>query len=141
MTKPGLSGGTPLTLGVPAAAIGLFVLLFLPDLNANAFIDSPDSVLRLPFVSHVNHIPTIFTREFTAFSDGHYRPLAYALLALVRTFVTPQRTVFWHVWLLTFHAVNAVLVYAVARRFTKHPAGALLAGAIFLFHPAASAFG
>ena len=115
--------------------------VFAATLNTPTFIRAQDSILHLSLLSHGKHIPTIFTQHFMGLTEGRYRPFAYALIALVRTFVSADNVVFWNLWLLVFHVLNALLVYAVARRLTNRALPALLALAVFLLHPLASAFG
>ncbi len=126
------------TTGVAAAAA---LALFAVTLNSGTFIKAQDSILRLPLLSHGKHLPKIFSPDFMVFTDGRYRPLSYALIALVRTIVPGDNAVFWHAWLLAFHVLNALLVYAVARHFARRAPACLIALAVFLLHPLASAFG
>ena len=121
-----------------AAAVALLAAgLFLPSLDTGTFVNGPDSILRLSLVSHYRNIPTLFTRDFMIFTDGQYRPFSYALVAAVRGFVPADNTLFWHLWLVGFHALNAVLVFAVARRFARKVFPAFVAGAVFAAHPLA----
>jgi len=126
---------------VVAAAAFIAAAVFAVTLRTETFLKDPESVLHLSLLSHGKHVPRIFGQEFMSFTGGRYRPLPYALLALVRTFVAADDLLFWNVWLLVFHVLNALLVYGVARRFTKRSEGALLALGVFLLHPVASAFG
>ena len=123
--------------GVMVLAAGVFV----PCLDTGTFVNGPDSVLRLPLLSHYRNIPTLFTGDFMAFTEGEYRPLSYALLALVRGFVPADRAVFWHAWPVAFHVLNTVLVFALARRFARKTLAAVLAAGLFAAHPLASVFG
>ena len=72
-------------------AIPLFVLslalVFSPCWSAPTFFLHEQSILRLPVLSTWRNVPTIFTQEFMIFSDGIYRPLSYALVAVLRTHV------------------------------------------------------
>jgi tetratricopeptide (TPR) repeat protein len=125
-----------------AAGIALVALsLFVPALGSHGLIDGPDSILRLPLVSHVKHVPQIFSQDFLGFTNARYQPLPYALLATVRTVVPVDAVWFWHAWLLGFCVLNAFLVYAIARHFARRAEAALLAFALFLLHPMSSAFG
>jgi hypothetical protein len=89
-------------------------------LNAPTFIDHEASILRLPLLSWWRNVPLIFSRDFLMFSEGQFRPLSYALLAVVRTFIGPDNLLFWHVWLLAFHWLNTILVFLLVRHFSKH---------------------
>ncbi|HUW57543.1 MAG TPA: tetratricopeptide repeat protein, partial [Planctomycetota bacterium] len=145
--RPSLDTPTDLTgagrhrFAVTAAAVLVGLGVFAVTLNSGTFINTPDAVLKLPILSHGKHIPAIFGQDFMVFTDGRYRPFSYALIAAVRTVVSADNVVFWHLWLVGFHVLNALLVYAVARRFTGRTGPPLLALAVFLLHPLASAFG
>ncbi|HUV39461.1 MAG TPA: hypothetical protein VMY39_07590, partial [Planctomycetota bacterium] len=128
------------TLLVAVAAVVLALAAFSPALFTRTFTDDADSVLRVGRVSHVKHLRAIFSREFTAHTGGRYRPFPYAVLALGRTVARPENALFWNLWLLGFHVLNALLVYGVARHFARRETSALAALAVALFHPAASSF-
>ncbi|KPK99851.1 MAG: hypothetical protein AMK75_06260 [Planctomycetes bacterium SM23_65] len=113
---------------------------FAPSVTTGTFVNGPDSVLRLSLVSTWRNVPAIFTQEFMIFTEGQYRPLSYALLALVRTVVSAHNTLFWHLWLVGFHALNALFVFALARLFARKTSAALAAAALFAVHPMASVF-
>ena len=125
---------------------GLFLLLLVPvllmtfsvGLHSPTFINHEESILRLPLSSSWKNIPLIFSRDFLMFSDGQFRPLSYALLASVRTLVGPEHVLFWHIWLLVFHGLNAVLIFVLVRQFSKRLGGAVLASLVFGLHPLAS---
>ena len=73
--------------GVPLICIAAAALLFSPSLNTGTFINHPASAIRLPLVSHVRNVGTLFHRDFTFFTDGQYRPFGYVVLATLRTVV------------------------------------------------------
>jgi tetratricopeptide (TPR) repeat protein len=108
------------------------------SLNAPTFIAHEASILRLPLLAWWKNLPLIFSRDFLVFTDGQFRPLSYALLAVVRTFVGAENLLFWHVWLLAFHGLNAILVFLVVRHFSKRLWSAGLAAVLFGFHPLSS---
>ncbi|MCK5381906.1 MAG: tetratricopeptide repeat protein [Candidatus Latescibacteria bacterium] len=127
----------PLLLMAMLLAVGLLI----PSggsLHAPTFIAHEESVLRLPLLDSWRNIPLIFSRDFLIFTDGQFRPMSYALLAAVRTFVPVENILFWRLWLLAFHGLNALLVFSLVRRFSKHPWSAVLAAAIFALHPLSS---
>jgi tetratricopeptide (TPR) repeat protein len=114
-----------------AVVSGIYsVCLFSPTL-----IVHEKSILRLPVLSHVRNAPHIISRDFLIFSSGQFRPLSYILLAGLRTWVRPENLLFWHLWLLGFHILNTLLVFAIARHFTQRLAVALAAAAVFALHP------
>ena len=125
-------------VAVVAAATAL--VLALPALTTDTFTGSDDALTRLPLLSHVKHVPIIFSGHFMAYTDGRYGPLGYAVIALVRTGVSPENAVVWNLWLLAFHVANALMIYAVVLRFTSKSLPALVALAVFLLHPRASTF-
>ena len=125
----------------PAVCLAAALLLFSPSVGTGTFINSPDAVLRLPLLAHVRNVPAIFSRDFTFFTDGQYRPLGYAVLAALRTVVRVEATGFWHGLLVVLHALNTYLVYRIARRFARERVSVFLATGVFLMHPLASVFG
>ncbi len=56
---------------------------------------------------------TVFTGEFTVYTYGEYRPVGYALFALVNTFIDSKAL--WHLVLVGIHLVNSLLVLAILR--------------------------
>ncbi len=108
--------------------------------GSNAFVGREDSILRFPEVAGAKHLPEIFSADFTKRTQGQYAPLPYAMLALPRTIVPAQNAWFWPAWLAAFHILNGLLVYWIARRFLRDPWSPVVAAAVFLLHPAASAF-
>jgi len=114
------------------------IVSFGRNLSVPTFVSHEASILHLPLLSWWKDIPLIFSRHFLMFSEGQFRPLSYAILAAVRTFVGADRASFWHIWLLAFHWLNAVLLFFLAARFTERPAPAFFAGASFCLHPLAS---
>lgn len=118
-------------------AAGLLIP-FVWSLHSPLFIADETSVLRWPLLSQWKNLPLIFSRDFLMFSDGQFRPLSYALIALVRTFVRADNVLFWHLWMLAFHWLNAVLVFVLVRHYARHLGSAILAAGLFGFHPLAS---
>ena len=108
---------------------------FWVSLSSSTFIAHESSILRLPLLSWGRNVPTIFSRDFLMFSDGQFRPLSYALIAVVRTFVGADNVLFWHLWLLAFHTLNTILVFVLVRHFSEHVWSAGLSAVIFGFHP------
>ena len=108
------------------------------SLKAPTFISHESGMLSLPLLSWWKNVPLIFSRDFLMFTEGQFRPLSYALLAVVRTFIGTDHVLFWHGWLLAFHGLNAILVFVLVRRFSKRLWSAGLAGLFFAFHPVSS---
>jgi len=112
--------------------------LFGVCVASGTFITCQGSVIRLPVLSCWADIPAMFSANCTAFTDGQYRPLSYALLATLRSVVDWRDALVWHLLLVVVHWANAVLVYAVACQFARRRASALLAAVAFCAHPVAS---
>ncbi|HUV39700.1 MAG TPA: hypothetical protein VMY39_08790, partial [Planctomycetota bacterium] len=117
---------------LPAA---LAVAMVAPALTSGTFVNDPASVLRNPVVSTWRNLPVIFSRSFMIHTDGQYRPMSYGLLAVVRTWVSADHTVFWHAWLAAFHALGAMLVFLLVMHFSRKTWAALVAGCLFAVHP------
>ena len=107
-------------------------------LDKAPLIVGEDTVLRLPLLSHWGNLPTIFSTDFTVFSEGEYRPLSYALLAVLRTWLPVENAAPWRVCLLALQALNVTLVYCLARQLLGSPLGALAASGLFAAHPLAA---
>ena len=107
-------------------------------LSDGSLIVGEDTILRLPLLGHWRNVPLIFSSHFTAFSEGQYRPLSYALLAAGRTLASPANVRFWQACLLGLQAINVLLVYAVARSLLRSHWPAAVSAALFALHPLAS---
>ena len=116
----------------------LLSVVYFPSLFSPAFIVHEDSILHQPLLSSAKNIPIIFSRDFLIFSSGQYLPASYATLALVRTFIPEDNLLFWHGWLLLFHAVNALLVFALLRNLSNRLIVSFVAAAVFCIHPLAT---
>ena len=121
-------------LGLAIVCGGLFGICA----RSGTFIADEKSVLRLPHLTWWRNLPIVVSVDFTVFTDGHFRPLSYAVLAVLRSVVDWRNVLFWHILLAALHCVNAVLVYALARRLAREWMSAALAGAMFCVHPLAS---
>jgi tetratricopeptide (TPR) repeat protein len=130
---PRQAGAAPWWLYALVAATALAV--FAPALGTGAFINGDASVLKLPVLSSWRHLGDVFTSPFTNFTEGQYRPLGYAVLATLRSFISPDRVLFWHLLLVAVWALDAMLVLAIARRFTSRILVALVAAGVFLLNP------
>lgn len=125
--------------GAAAAGLALALLLtYWPALRGPLAPSDERPALRLGLVSHYQNIPRLFTRDFLMFSDGQFRPLGYAVLAAVRTVVPAEARLFWHLWLLGFHWLAALLLYLLARRLLGRVLPAALAAGLYALHPLAS---
>lgn len=129
----GVRGHPWLTVGLSAAI--LLLATYWVSLSSPTLIAHEKSILRLPVLSHVGNIPHIISRDFLLFTSGQFRPFSYMVVAAARTFVAPDKLLFWHIWLLAFHAANTLLVFAIARHFTQRLAVGMTAAAIFGLHP------
>lgn len=120
---------------LPAAGAAL---VFAPSGSAPTFFGQENCILRLPALSSWRNIPLIFSHDFMIFSDGLYRPMAYALIALARTFLPAEATGVWHAVLIACHAVNTMLLALVMRRIVKSELSAAVGAAAFCLHPIAA---
>ncbi len=125
-----------------AVAIGVLVVLFSvlysSSFWATTFLLKENSILKNPLLSHAGNIPAIFSKDFLLFTSGQFRPLSYALLAVVRSIIPTDNLLFWHMWLLGFHAANSLLVFALIRQFTPRLLPALVGTSAFALHPLGS---
>lgn len=110
-------------------------IVYAPVFQSPVFIQDEESILQNPLISHYKNIPRIFSQDFLLFTSGQYRPFPYAVLSGIRTFVSPNDPVFWHLWLVGFHMLNALLVFMLVRHFAVHPAVPYIAAALFCVHP------
>ena len=120
-------------------AVALLAAYF-PALRGPLTTSDQDSALAIPLVSTYRNIPLLFTRDFLMFTDGQFRPLSSALLAAVRTAVPADGALFWHLWLLGFVWVAALLIYVVAARLLRDArlaatTPATVAALLFALHP------
>ncbi len=123
---------------VPVLLAGVILATFGWGLHTPTLIAHESSILHLPLLAWWKNLPLIFSRHFLMFSEGQFRPLSYGLLAVVRTFIGAENVLFWHIWLLAFHWLNAILVFLLVRYFSKHLLSAVLAAVLFSLHPLAS---
>ena len=88
-----------------------------------------NSMLRCPKL-----FPKIFTGELLLTTYGEYRPVGYALFALINR-VVPEGVYWpWHVVLLAIHVLTAVLVFFMLRMLVRDMMAAALAAA-YVVHP------
>ena len=116
----------------------VFVLLFVlyyPARYSPTLILEENSVLQLPVLSHAGNIPLIFSQDFMLFSQGQYRPLSYVILAILRTVVSANSLLFWHLLLLGVHAINVILLFALILQFTPRLRSAWIGATLFCLHP------
>ncbi|NOZ23361.1 MAG: tetratricopeptide repeat protein [Planctomycetes bacterium] len=114
------------------------VAVFLPCWRAATFLGREDGILHLPLLSTWRNAPIVFSQDFMIFTDGLYRPLSYAAVAILRTVVSEHAICFWHATLIALHGLNALLVFLMVRRLVKNRWAAFLSAGIFAFHPLAS---
>lgn len=124
----------PWIVAVAAVAIAL-VAVYSISIQSPTFILQENSILNLPLLSHIQNLPKILSYDFLLFTNGQYRPVSYAVLAIARTLIPADNVMFWHGWLLFFHGVNALLIFGLVRFFTPKWLPALLAALFFTVHP------
>jgi hypothetical protein len=94
-----------------------------------------DPILDHPMLRCHTLIPRIFTGDFLLTTYGDYRPMGYALFAVVNGFTPSWSAGTWHILLLGLHVLAALLVFSLLRRLTDD----LMAfgfAAMYLLHPA-----
>ena len=119
--------------------VGLAAAAYANSVNNRALfhhVPNPfgDPVLDNTMLRSYRLFPKIFTSEFLLASYGEYRPLGYALFALING-VMPQDTYWtWHLVLIAIHLVSAALVFLTLRMLVRNMIAAGLA-ATYLVHP------
>jgi len=125
---------TGVLLGAALAA------LFGGSWGESVFLSPPGNLLSNPLLSGPSHLASILSPEFAMFTEGQYRPLSYAVLALLRGVVPADATSFWQAVLLVTHWLAAFLLARLVRRLGGALGPSLFAGALFVVHPLVSVF-
>jgi len=116
------------------------VLLWAPCWTARTFMTNRDSILRLPLLSNWRNVPMVFSQNFMMFSEGIYRPMTYAAIAVLRTVVPAEAPWVWRTLLIALYVLNAWLMVRLAAHFVRQRGAAVFAGVVLLVHPLASVF-
>lgn len=98
-----------------------------PNVYADANLDN--ALLRQPKL-----FSRIFTDRLMLTTHGEYRPLGYALFALINSVMPRGVFVPWHVLLIGIHAATAVIIYLMLQMLVR-PLSALGLAAIYLVLP------
>ncbi len=122
----------------PLVILSLCLAAYAVCMGSTARHLSSSSPLINPVLSWWRNIPTVFSRDFTIHTEGRYRPLAYAIVALVRTWTAANDAPVWRMLLVLIHAGNAYMVFLVSRKVVKGRPAALFAAIIFALHPLGS---
>ena len=93
-----------------------------------------DPVLNNSLLRNSRLLPKIFTGEFLLTTYGEYRPLGYALFALIRGAAPREGFLIWHVLLIGIHVLSAILVFVMMRMLLRDTM-ALVLSAAYLLHP------
>ncbi len=133
-----MTEGRPSGLLPALTVAALAFAAFLPSLASPTACVDADGVLSIPMLATPRNIPAVFGPDFLFYTEGEYRPLGYALLTFGRAVTGSDRVRFWGAWLVAFHALSAMLVFFIARRFCERAWPAFAAGALFAVHPLAS---
>jgi hypothetical protein len=119
-------------LGIGALGIGALALativVFIP--TAGYYFLSDDFLLLKHAASFWNNFPAIF---ITPGGDGFYRPITYLSLALTAPWADSNPTP-WHLAAIFLHALNTVLVFALARTLGLARLASYFAAALFAVH-------
>lgn len=135
-TRPKRRYATPL---LALALIGVGIAAFANTLGnkalfhhvPNTYCDPilANSILQSPPLVH-----KVFTREFLLATHGEYRPLGYALFALVNRFMPEDGQMGWHVLLIGMHVVSVLFVFLTLHMLVRDARAALTA-AVYAIHP------
>jgi len=93
-----------------------------------------DAVLDNTMLRSSSLLPKIFTGQFLLASYGEYRPLGYALFALVNGVMPSESCLAWHLLLLGIQVVSAAFVFIILRTLVRDITALGLA-AVYLVHP------
>jgi len=132
-------------LGVAALVVLGFALYANSFRNRALFHHDPniytEPLLDDTVLKSLRLLPVIFSNKFLVTSYGEYRPLGYALFALINSFMPDKAYVAWRVILIAMHTLTALLVFGIVRlllgaRPAQGGAFALGVAALYLAHPA-----
>lgn len=122
-------------IGALVSLFLLLVLVYSVSIPSGTLLGRDDSLLQIPILSHWGNIPTIVTPDFLVHTDGQYRPFPYVFIAVIRTIVPNDFYSVWHFLLFIIHAANALLIFFIARYFSRRLDVSWIAAAVFAFHP------
>ena len=129
----GSAGATPLWQRPASVVVLLGALTFLVYANSlpNEFVfDDGPLIVNYPKIRSISNIPRILGAR----GRPAYRPLRTVTLA-VDYFLFGPNPVGFRAVNITFHALNAALVFFLFRALLKNPRPALLAAILFAVHP------
>lgn len=118
-------------------AATLALVPYLNSLPGILFWDSEVLILNNVFLRSFKHLPEIWTTSVTAGGgepNNYYRPLPVTLLLLQYQLWGPKAAGY-HAVALAIHALNAGLVFLLARRLLGGRWAALWCALFFAFHP------
>lgn len=128
------------TWRVPAGLVLWVGLLYANSFSGSFHYDDTHSLVNNEAVRSLGNIPSFFTdpSAFSAMLDVRmYRPLV--LLTYAVNYAVGGYDVFgYHLVNVLLHAINACLVWALARRVLGTPGSALTAALLFATHPVVS---
>jgi len=94
-----------------------------------------DPVLGNTMLNSYQLLPKVFTGEFLLATHGEYRPVGYALFAVIRRALRGAGDWVWHGLLIGLHVCAALCVWLLLRMLLDRVSAVLLAAA-YLVHPA-----
>jgi len=128
-------------ISVDAVLLALLAAAAFRPVLRNGFVnwDDPSVLVDNPYLGHAGAVSWAFSTT----SIGHYQPLAWIVWSSMKSLFGLSPAIF-HGISLAVHVANGVLVYMLTRALTEgsriepvqRRAASLLAGVIFLLHPA-----
>ncbi|MFH1827063.1 MAG: hypothetical protein ABH812_01355 [bacterium] len=117
-----------------------FILYF--NIFFNGFVwDDEEFIINNPAIQSVLNIPSFYLNQSNdiggaSFSNIYYRPVTSTFITLIYSLLGPT-PFFFHLFQISFHIINAILIYLVFSYFFKKPKSLpFFLASIFLVHPA-----
>ena len=98
-----------------------------------------DPVLDNTMLKSFSLLPKVFASDFLLATYGEYRPLGYAVFALINGVMPETAHWPWHVLLILLHVAGALFVFLAFRTLVKGAVAAALSVA-YVVHPAFAPF-
>jgi Flp pilus assembly protein TadD len=119
--------------------LAFLAVAYAGALSAEFVWDDIPLIEENPRIRSLSNIPSFFTEDYWEgeYPSGLYRPLALAAHA-VEFAVFGTRPAGYHAVNIALHALNALLLFGIARRLLGKGAPAWIAACLFALHPAQS---
>jgi len=123
---------------VPVLVLAATLAVYARTAGFQFVFDDHMFILSNPFVQSAANLPRYFTEPvwtgIETAQKNYYRPV-FLLWILGNFSVFGTSPAGWHIAGLLMHAMNALLVYLLALRLTRHPRAAGAAAGLFALHP------